>query len=84
MFRKFFIPALAVLCLSGLGMEAAAVSVDSDSVYCFRPTDFSREESLTGICITSVPDSRTGTVKRAVELEGEAGLRRIDRLDAGA
>ena len=63
MFRNRMLAILAAaLCLSAWAMPAAAVSVDSGSVYCFTREDFSGEDTLSGICITSLPDARTGTV----------------------
>lgn len=63
MFRKRIAPALAILlCLSGAVGSAAAAEVDSDSVYCFHPEDFSAQTDLAGICITSLPESSTGTI----------------------
>ncbi len=51
----------AVLCLAGLAGSVLAAEVDCDSTYCFTAQDFS-EETLTGICITGLPDPATGTV----------------------
>ena len=63
MFRKSMLALLAAaVCLSCLPGAAAAAEVDCDSVYCFTAEDFSGEEPLAGICITALPDSRTGTV----------------------
>ena len=42
-----------LLCL--LPGTAAAAQVDSGSVYCFSPADFSPEEDIAGICITDLP-----------------------------
>lgn len=52
---------LAVCCLLGLGIHARAVEVDCDQVYCFSGQEFA-EETLSGICITKLPDPSTGTV----------------------
>ena len=58
MFRKFLPLLLALLCLAGLPLAAAAAEVDCDSVYCFTQEDFSvKEEPLAGICITGLPDN---------------------------
>ena len=52
---------LAALCLLALG--ASATQVDCDSVYCFTADAFSTEKMpLKGICITALPDAKTGTV----------------------
>lgn len=50
-----------LLCLS-LAAPAAAAQVESGEVYCFSPADFSDRETLSGICITGIPDSSAGTV----------------------
>ena len=52
----------ALFCLAVCAVPAAAAEVDCDSIYCFSPEDFAREGTLTGICITSVPEARIGTV----------------------
>lgn len=57
MFRRFISSVLAALCCTALLLPAAAAEVESGSVYCFSPGDFSGgEENLTGICITSLPE----------------------------
>lgn len=66
------LPALAL----GLCTAAAAAEVDCDSVYCFSQEDF--EDSLTGICITTLPEASAGTVKL-----GSRVLRAGDILTAG-
>ena len=68
---------LAVCCLLGLGIGAAAAEVDCDAVYCFSGEDFS-QEPLAGICITDLPDPASGTV-----LLGRRVLRPGDILTAG-
>ncbi len=61
MFRKRII-CLAVLACCLLGaLPAIAAEVDCDSIYCFTQEDFAGEETLTGICITGLPDANTGT-----------------------
>lgn len=52
---------LCVCCLLPFA-SAGAAAVDCDTTYCFTDEDFSGEEKLTGICITNLPDPRTGTV----------------------
>ncbi len=62
MFRKQHLCLLlAFLLAAGSVGVASAAEVDSDSTYCFTQEDFSKE-ALTGICITGLPDSETGTV----------------------
>ena len=46
----------ALLALLLLVLPAAAAEVESGSVYCFSPGDFSGDE-ITGICVTAVPES---------------------------
>ena len=60
MFRTRLSCLLAALCcFFGLIGTASAVEVDSGSVYCFSSEDFSVESSITGICLTDLPDSGT-------------------------
>ena len=63
MFRaRFVCLLLAVCCVLCLSTGVSAAQVDCDTTYCFLPEDFESEEPLEGICVTSLPDSRTGTV----------------------
>ena len=63
MFRASFVCLLlAVCCVVCLSTGVSAAQVDCDTTYCFLPEDFESEEPLEGICVTSLPDSRTGTV----------------------
>ena len=80
MFRSRFVCLiLAVACLLAAGVGVSAVTVDSDTAYCFSPEDFSQgEEPLTGICITGLPEADAGTV-----LLGSRVLRPGDILTAG-
>ena len=56
MFRTpLFCLLAALLVLAGLAIPASAAEVESGSVYCFSPGDFSQEETLSGICITDLP-----------------------------
>lgn len=53
-----------ILCLLGAVLPVCAAEVDCDTVYCFTQEDFGAEtESITGICITKLPDPAMGTVK---------------------
>lgn len=61
MFHKTLCLVLTLCCLMGLVSGVAAVEVDCDAIYCFSSEDFSGEEPLNGICITSLPDAATGT-----------------------
>lgn len=74
--KGIFAALLAALCvLTPVGVSAA--EVDSDTVYCFSPADFSEEEQLAGICITSLPEAEAGTV-----MLGQRVLRPGDILTA--
>ena len=53
---------LAVCCVAGLSCAAAAAQVDCDGVYCFSAEDFSGETPIAGICITSLPGKKVGSV----------------------
>ncbi len=62
MFRKQTLCLLLALsCAVGCVVAVSAAEVDCDSTYCFTQEDFS-ENPLTGICITGLPDTDTGTV----------------------
>ncbi|MCD7756477.1 MAG: Ig-like domain-containing protein [Firmicutes bacterium] len=79
MFRKRILCMLAaVVCLAGLCLSAAALEVDSGSTYCFSIGDFQAEETLSGICITGLPDPDAGTV-----MLGSRVIRTGDILTAG-
>ena len=58
-----FVRTVAILgCVVTLGMPALAAEVDCDSTYCFSDSDFDSSEELAGVCITDLPDAKTGTV----------------------
>ena len=58
MFRRTIAAlAAAVLCIGCGAVCAGAAEVESGSIYCFSPTDFSEEETITGICITELPEN---------------------------
>ncbi len=65
------------LCLFGLIGGALAAEVECDATYCFTAQDFSGEEEVAGICITQLPDPKTGTV-----MLGSRVLRSGDILSA--
>lgn len=58
----FFRLLAAVFCILALAVPVAAAEVESGSIYCFQTDDFSGEDSFSGICITDLPDSSTGTL----------------------
>ena len=67
--------ASTLLALALLAVPVAAAEVESGGVYCFSAGDFS-DETLTGICVTGVPDN--GAV-----LLGDRVIRAGDILTAG-
>ena len=75
--KGIFTAALSVLCVFAWTPRASAAEVDSDAVYCFTAADFAEEE-LAGICITSLPETASGTV-----MLGQRVLRPGDILTAG-
>ncbi len=79
MFRtRFLCLLLSICCIFPLCSSAMAAQVDCDSVYCFTAQDFSQsEDPLAGICITALPDAKTGTV-----LLGSRVLQKGDILTA--
>ena len=75
---RFLSLVLACVSLLGLTVPAFAQQVECDAVYCFTAEDFAEsQEPLTGICITQLPRSSTGTV-----LLGSRVLRAGDILTA--
>lgn len=52
----------ALLCLGASTLPAAAAEVDCTDIYCFSGEDFAQEQDLKGICITSLPEAKIGTV----------------------
>lgn len=52
----------ALLCCAMFCTPAAAAEVESDAVYCFAGSDFSEDDTLSGICLTGLPDVAVGTV----------------------
>ena len=76
---RYFCLFLACFCVLGLAVPALGAEVDCDAAYCFSAGDFANgEEPLTGICITGLPLSSTGTV-----MLGSRVLRCGDILTAG-
>ena len=59
---RFICLLLCACCVLTLAGGAAAAEVECDDVYCFQSADFSPDDTLTGICITGLPESSTGTV----------------------
>ena len=62
MFRnRLFGAVMAFSLLAALPVAVSAAEVECDAVYCFGSEDFG-DEALSGICITSLPESAVGTV----------------------
>jgi len=61
MFRVRFV-CLFLAMLLVLTLPVAAAEVDCDATYCFSSGDFTTDEPIVGICITSLPAVQTGTV----------------------
>ena len=75
---RFICYCLVCLCLLGGVVPVLAAEVDCDATYCFSGSDFTQsEDPLTGICITGLPNSDTGTV-----MLGSRVLREGDILTA--
>lgn len=63
MFRIRTSSLAAVLALGlFLSLPVSGAEVESGSVYCFGPADFSQEAGLTGVCITGVPETGYGAL----------------------
>lgn len=62
MFHKKMLCFMLTLCLMLAAVSGvAALEVECDATYCFSSEDFVAEETLTGICITGLPDASAGT-----------------------
>lgn len=75
--NRVFAALLALGLLGAFPAVASGVEVECDTVYCFGSGDFAGEE-LSGICITSLPESSVGTV-----MLGSRVIRPGDILTAG-
>ena len=60
--KRFLCLALCLCCCLGLVGGVLALELDCDQEYCFQTGDFSQDNTLSGICITELPDPATGTV----------------------
>ena len=60
--KRFLCLALCLCCCLGLVGGALALELNCDEQYCFQSADFSEDETLSGICITGLPDAEAGTV----------------------
>lgn len=78
-FRRIVSLACAAVCLMGMGVAAA--EVDCDAVYCFTDQDFSQQEQVSGICITGLPDPKTGTVMLGSRVLRAGDILAADQLE---
>ena len=72
---------LALTLVLGLSGFAFAAQVDSDAAYCFSAGDFAGDEPLRGICITQLPDPKTGTVMLGSRVLRPGDILPADQLD---
>ena len=61
MFHKTLCFMLTLCLMLAAVSGVAALEVECDATYCFSSEDFAAEETLTGICITGLPDASAGT-----------------------
>lgn len=78
-FRRIVSLACAAVCLMGMGVAAA--EVDCDAVYCFTDQDFSQQEQVAGICITGLPDPKTGTIMLGSRVLRAGDILAADQLE---
>lgn len=69
-----------LICLGALAAPAVAVEIPADEIYCFTAQDFSRDENLTGICITEVPAGETGAVMLGSRILGAGDILTAQQL----
>ena len=81
MYRRFLTFFSALLLCCSWALPAAAAEVESDAVYCFAGSDFSRDETLAGICLTGLPDSSVGTVMLGARVLQPGDILTADQLD---
>ena len=60
--KRILCLALCLCCCLGLVGGVLALELDCDEEYCFQTGDFSQDNTLSGICITELPDPAAGTV----------------------
>ncbi len=78
--KRILCMVLGACCALGLAANAIAAQVDCDAVYCFTSGDFSAQEGLTGVCITELPDSATGTVMLGTRVIRSGDILAADQL----
>ena len=73
---------LTLISLMSISITALAAQVDSDATYCFSQEDFSTcEDALTGICITGLPDGKTGTVMLGQRIVQKGDILTVAQLE---
>ena len=55
---RFLCLLTALFCFGGVIGSASAAEVEAGSTYCFSTEDFSADPSITGICITDLPEEQ--------------------------
>lgn len=79
MFRTRMLTLLAILLC--LALPVSAAQVECDAQYCFSAGDFSEDETLAGICITSLPDSDRGTILLGTRVVQRGDILTADQLN---
>ena len=78
--KRILCLALCLVCGLGLVGGALALELDCDEQYCFQSADFSDDESLTGICITGLPDPSAGTVMLGTRVLRPGDILTVDQI----
>lgn len=82
MIQKRFVCLLAaLLCLLSCGLQARALEVDCDTVYCFTQEDFSGGQPMVGICITDLPAADTGTLLMGTRVLQPGDILTVEQLE---
>lgn len=81
MFKRRLACLLAALSILAWAGSVSAAEVSSDTVYCFSAEEFGeKEETLTGICVTGLPDSDAGTVLLGTRVVRPGDILTADQL----
>lgn len=78
--RRLFSLCTALLLCCAAVSPAAAAQVESDAVYCFAGSDFSEDDTLSGICLTGLPESSVGTVMLGTRVLQPGDILTADQL----
>ena len=79
--RRLFSLCTALLLCCAAVSPAAAAQVESDAVYCFAGSDFSEDDTLSGICLTGLPESSVGTVMLGTRVLQPGDILTADQLN---